>query len=961
MTPFLKAVAEDIYHRYGDNLSRTAIVFPGKRASLFFNQYLIDCAGHPLWAPAYITISELFGQLSPLTIEAPIRQVCQLHQVFNRCTQRKEPLDDFYFWGELMLSDFDDIDKNMVDADSLFVNLADVKAINSQFDYLTEEQKEVLERFFAGFRSEEQRTELKGRFIELWQVMGDIYKELRAQFQAKGLAYEGMMFRDAIENFNPDLLTYDRYIIVGFNVLNQVEQQLFSKLKECGKALFYWDYDHYYYDNPHHEAGLFVRENIARFGNALADDSHLFDNLRHLPEISYISAPTDNAQARYLHSWLSRYHNQENEQETAVVLCNEDIALPVLHSLPSDAVKNVNVTMGFKLTQTPIYTLISSYLNLHTHGYDEERSLFRAEEIRLLLTHPYINQLYPEAAAWHKELQKTNRQLFPLDMLSAHPTLGALFAHPADNLSMLESLNKLIDTTSTLFADSHSEESSQELYRQLYEEALFRTHQLVSSFQSLLSEKLLDIKPHTLIRLIQRVMKQGSIPFHGEPAIGLQVMGVLETRNLDFTNIILLSTNEGKLPKSSNEASFIPYNLREAFGMTTIQRQDAVYAYYFYRMIQRAKQVTIVYNDGTDGMNRQEPSRYVMQLQVEFPGVLTPYAIQTASQPTLHADFCIKPTADTLHKLQAHFAYDASRRKNYKLSPSAINDWLDCRLKFYLKHIEGVVPPKEAQADIDVSHFGTIFHKSAELAYKQLTERGPMIHAFELEALYNDPAAISALVDEAFRLEFFHIEKGEPLPFNGTQIIVHKAISRYLQQLLQMDSRRAPFKYIGSEVPVRHPITIQSHGTELTILLGGTVDRIDSKEGITRIIDYKTGGKQKTIDNIESLFSRESSRDGYVFQAFYYAHLLQHEYSQIAPSLLFVRNVTSKDFEPNIIIKGAPVTDFNAYSEAYSTLLTQTIDEIFNSDTPYTATENKESCKYCKLLSLCRRTVESYM
>lgn len=214
------------------------------------------------------------------------------------------------------------------------------------------------------------------------------------------------------------------------------------------------------------------------------------------------------------------------------------------------------------------------------------------------------------------------------------------------------------------------------------------------------------------------------------------------------------------------------------------------------------------------------------------------------------------------------------------------------------------------------------------------------------------------LVNEAFRQEFFHTEKGEPLPFNGTQYIVQKAITSYLVQLLRIDERRAPFRYIGSEVPIHHPITIESHGKELPILLGGKVDRIDSKEGITRIIDYKTGGKQKTVEAVSSLFNRGKSRDGYVFQAFYYAHLLQHDYPQIAPSLLFVRN-TSKDIEPDIIVNGAPVTDFNAYGEEFGTLLAHTIDEIFNSDIPYTAAEDKEACKYCKLLSLCKRTIEN--
>lgn len=956
MKPFLKAVAEDIYQRFGNNLSRTAVIFPGKRAGLFFNQYLVECAGHPIWAPPYITISELFDKLSPLKVEAPIRQVCLLHEIFNAHTHRSEPLDEFYYWGELMLSDFDDIDKNMVDAESLFVNLADIKAINSRFDYLTDEQKEVLQRFFGNFRNEEQQSQIKARFIELWQVMGAIYKEFRARLYSQSLSYEGMQYRDVIEHFDNSMLTYDHYVIVGFNVLNNVERRLFDNLQASGKAIFYWDYDKYYYENPQHEAGLFVRENIERYGNALTDHN-IYDNLSRLPEINYVSASTDNAQARYLHEWLSKHHTEKKEQETAVVLCNEDIAIPVLHALPTDKVRNVNVTMGFKLAQTPVYTLIDTYLKLHTAGYMEEKNMYISENVRLLLTHPYIKQLYPDASQWQQELFATNRLYLPTETLTAHPVLGELFMHSADNAGLLHSLTVLIERCKALLGNNHSQTDA---YTQLYEEALFRIYQLTSNFRAMIEEGILNLRTMTLVRLMQRVMKQASIPFHGEPAIGLQIMGVLETRNLDFRHIILLSTNEGKLPKISSEASFIPYNLREAFDMTTLQRQNAVYAYYFYRMIQRAEQVTIVYNDGTDGMNKQEPSRYLMQLQVEFPGVIRTYNMLTEAQPTQHTDICIEQTADTRRKLQQHFAYDPNRRKNYKLSPSAINDYLDCRLRFYLKHVEDLTPPDEMKVEIDVSHFGIIFHKSAELAYDKLTERGDMIHDFELKALYNDEVEIQRIVDEAFRQDFFHTEIGEPLPFNGTQLIVRHAVCGYLKQLLRLDAKRAPFRYIQSEKKVQHVVTINSHGTKLDLLLGGTVDRIDSKGDTTRIIDYKTGGKQKSVKSVEDLFARDTIRDGYVFQAFYYAHLLKDEYATIAPSLLFVRKTSDENFEPNIVVNRIPVTDFSEYSEDFARLLTETIDEIFNSDIPYTAATNLDACKYCKFTSLCRRKVESF-
>lgn len=954
MYPFLQAVAQDIHRRFGDDLSRTAVIFPGKRAGLWMDRYLYECAEHPLWSPSYITIDDLFGSLSELNKESSIRTVCILHEIFCRLTGSTESLDDFYYWGELMLADFDDIDKNHVEAERLFVNLANIKDIEGQFDYLTPEQRELLSRFFSGLHSEAQQTELKRRFIELWQVMGKIYEELRTTLSTRGVAYEGMLYRDGIEHFDASRLTYDHYIVVGFNVLNRVEQELFDHLKESGKALFYWDYDLHYYDNVHHEAGTFVRENILRYGNAL-EASELYDNLRHLPEITYISASTDNAQARYLNTWISD-NLTEREEETAVVLCNEDIVQPVLHALPCDKVKNVNITMGFKLAQTAPYTLMSAFLNLHTKGFDETQGMYMLSEVVTLLSHPYIIQLFPEAEALRNKLLQSKRlYINPSDHEYEDVRLKALLTQPTSNHALLTTLSMLIGSAGRLFASSNDRENH---IVQLTEEALFQIHRTIENFKALIEEGTLRITSKTLVRLMQRMMSQVSIPFHGEPAIGLQVMGVLETRNLDFRHLILLSANEGKLPRSAHESSFIPYNLREAFGMNTIQKQNAVYAYYFYRAIQRAEKVTIVYNNGTDGMNKQEPSRYIMQLQVEFPGKLSAYELQSPSQATSNTAIAVEQTADTRHKLQEHFRYEPDKKPVFRLSPSTLNDYLDCRLRFYLKHIEGLNPPEEVNTDVDVAALGTIFHKSAELAYDKLTERGNTIIREDIETLLKESHHIERFVDEAFRTEFFHSEPNVPLKYNGTQLIVRHVICSYLRQLLTIDKRRTPFKYIESEKKIREIYPLNSHGTQLNVLLGGTIDRIDSKQDesgreVTRILDYKTGGSQKKIKSIDELFQRDKPRDGYVFQAFYYSYLMSREYRCIAPSLLFMRNTSDEAFEPHILIDQHAVEDFSVYYDQFEQLLRDTIEEIFNSDIPYTATTNADACKYCKFTALC--------
>lgn len=324
MKTFLQLVAQDLYSKIGNDLSRTAIVFPNKRAGLFFNEHLAAQSDRPLWSPAYVNISELFRQLSPLKPGDPIRLVCELYKVFREETHSEEPLDDFYFWGELLISDFDDVDKNLVDAGKLFSNLQDLKNIMDSYDFLDKEQEEAIQQFFQNF-SIDKRTQLKEKFISLWDRLGDIYRNYRKNLSELGIAYEGMMYRHVIEQLDTDRLRYDRYVFVGFNVLNKVETRFFQLLQDAGKAMFYWDYDVFYTRLPHeqqppyiHEAGEFILRNLKLFPNQLPETA--FDVLRHPKIVRFISAPTENAQARYLPEWVrtvmkKSYRNKQGERK----------------------------------------------------------------------------------------------------------------------------------------------------------------------------------------------------------------------------------------------------------------------------------------------------------------------------------------------------------------------------------------------------------------------------------------------------------------------------------------------------------------------------------------------------------------------------------------------------------------------------------------------------------------------
>ena len=352
MQSFLQLVAHDLYSKIGNDLSRTVLVFPNKRANLFFNEYLAGESDHPIWSPAAMSISDLFQKMSIQKVGDPIRLVCELYKVFREETQSQETLDDFYFWGELLISDFDDVDKNMVNADKLFSNLQDLKNLMDDYDFLDKEQEEAIKQFFQNF-SIERRTELKEKFISLWDKLGTIYHHYRKNLAELGIAYEGMLYRNVIEQLDTDRLKYDKYIFVGFNVLNKVEKELFIKLKNADKAMFYWDYDLFYTQQiKKHEAGEFIKKNLKDFPNELPES--YFDSLRQPKKIRYISTSTENAQARFLPEWIrNTFSGDYEEKENAVVLCNEALLLPVLHSIPQE-VKNVNITMGFPLAQTPV-------------------------------------------------------------------------------------------------------------------------------------------------------------------------------------------------------------------------------------------------------------------------------------------------------------------------------------------------------------------------------------------------------------------------------------------------------------------------------------------------------------------------------------------------------------------------------------------------------------------------------
>ena len=950
MQPFLQLVAHDLYTKIGNDLSRTVLVFPNKRANLFFNEYLAEESDQPIWSPAAMSISDLLQKLSVQKAGDPIRLVCELYKVFKEETGSRETLDDFYFWGELLISDFDDVDKNMVDADKLFSNLQDLKNLMDDYEFLDEEQEEAIRQFFQNF-SIERRTELKEKFISLWDKLGIIYHRYRENLAELGIAYEGMLYRNVIEQLDTDRLKYDKYVFVGFNVLNKVEKEFFQKLQRAGKAMFYWDYDLFYTQRiSKHEAGEFIKRNLIDFPNELPES--YFDIFRKPKKIRYISASTENAQARFLFSQTAQ---MGSEKENAIVLCNEALLLPVLHSIPQD-VQNVNITMGFPLAQTPVYSFINAVMELQTNGYRPDTGRFTYEAVSKILKHSYTRQLSDHATRLERELTKTNR-FYPLPSeLKKDDFLTILFTPQSNIRELCDYLLRLIKSISILY---RKEGEYDDIFNQLYRESIFQSHLKINRLYSLIESGELSVRTDTLKRLITKVLTASNIPFHGEPAIGLQIMGVLETRNLDFRNLIMLSLNEGQLPKAGGESSFIPYNLRKAFGMTTIEHKNAVYAYYFYRLIQRAENITLLYNTSSDGLNRGEESRFMLQLLVEGPHEITREYLEAGQSPQNTLEIQIEKTPEILRRL--YRAYDTAQPESVILSPSALNTYLDCRLRFYYRYVAGLKTPDEVSAEIDSALFGTIFHLSAQLAYTDLTANGKMIQREDLERLLRDEIKLQGYVDQAFKQELFKVAPEEKPEYNGVQLINSKVIVSYLKQLLRNDLQYTPFEMVAMEKKVSEKITIQTALGPLTLRLGGTIDRMDAKEGTLRIVDYKTGGSPKIPANIEQLFTPSETRPNYIFQTFLYAAIMSRKQPlMVAPALLYIHRAASESYSP-VIEMGEPrkpkipVNNFAFFEDEFRERLQALLEEIFDEKEPFTQTEDIKKCAYCDFKAICKR------
>ena len=974
---FLEYVAEDIIGKYGTDLSRIAVVFPNKRAALFLNEHLARIAGQPVWSPAYITISDLFRQHTDLKPADPIKLICDIHKSFTKCTGIDETLDHFYGWGQLLLADFDDIDKNMADADSIFCNLKDIHELDD-ISYLDDEQKEMLKRFFANF-SDDIESELKKRFLSLWSHFGDIYHDYNRRLTEQGIGYEGAIYRKVASEETLHL-KYDKYLFVGFNLIQKVERVLFSRLMKEGKAKFYWDFDEYYMPTARAQQSASVPNNTASFAAYLTDfpneldntDRDIYANMRRPKRIRFISSPTENAQARFASNWLLENERYKAGRKTAVVMCDESILLPIMHSLPPEADK-VNITSGFPLAMTPVASLVMLLFDLYTLGLRKKGTAFNPHYLKKLIAHPYARHLQEVQLKEMNDVHLKGVHLSQVHQGEVHQegihqeeeqqTIGdnsgcmgmAGMPYPPTSAALLQHIATLVKQVGI---------ATKQEGDALTQESVFRMFTILNRLAALADSGDLLVDNTTLRRLVSQLVGAASIPFHGEPVVGVQIMGVLETRNIDFDNVLLLSCNEGNMPKGVNDSSFIPYSIRKAHGLTTIDNKVAIYSYYFHRLLQRAGDITIAYNNSTDNGHTGEMSRFMLQLLVESGQKIDHYSLTAKNQPTPLMPKAIEKDEAALSKLE-----EMSR-----LSPSAINTYIRCKLAFYYQYVAHIKEPDSDPETIDNRMFGNIFHRAAYLIYKDITDHSPVIEKTHIQAYLSNRKLLASVVDRAF-------EEEECKTNNGLQIINREVIIEYITKLLKIDQQLCPFSILAMEeeakVYTQLSFTIPSGGAlvssaptkHYSLTIGGIIDRLDAvtdkqtgKRRI-RVVDYKTGNKPSSaIKSIEEVFDPKniaSKHSNYFLQAILYSLIVSRSKEwnaandAVSPALLFIKQAATNDYDPTLCIDKHPISDVTVYEEEFLTKLKETVADMYSPDAAFTPTDDRKKCELCPYRMLC--------
>lgn len=961
MKPFLYQIASLFYTTYKAQISRFVFVFPNRRTGLFFQKYLSEVSPKPLFSPTILTINDLFVQLSGKQTADRISMLFKLYKIYLYHSGSTETFDEFLYWGEMLLNDFDDVDKYMADARMLFTNVTDLREIENDFSFLSPEQIAAIRTFWSSFYPKGDSPN-QTEFLAVWKTLYTLYNEFRETLAAENKGYEGMIFREVVEQLEQNTcrdLPYEKIVFVGLNALSVAEERFLIQLQKRGIADFYWDYASPKVKDRNNKASYFVERNLRQFPSQLVleQDSEVTSETK----IDVIGIPSGIGQAKHVYNILNDLCKEgdmdaEEALRTAVILPDEHLLIPVLNAIP-EQIKRINVTMGYPLAGTPIASLMEFILALQKNvRYVNRQPTFYFRDVLPILNHRYVTVTSPVIIAQLvKDIVENNKIHIAYTELNKTPLLSILFTPITTVESFSDYLIQVLQVLNKMMTNKTEEEEEEETTQRtndIEQEFIFHYFATVNRMKEVIQEANIEMKIETYFRLLKRMTETITIPFKGEPLSGLQIMGVLETRALDFDRIIILSMNEGIFPLKKAANSFIPYNLRRGFGLPTYEHQDSVWAYHFYRLIYRANHISLLYDTRNNGLQTGEVSRFVHQLRYHYEepiqNKLIVYNVASSKTPALQ-----------INKTEAVMAQLATYQQGGKrmISASAINTYLDCPLKFYFSVLEGLQEEKEVSETIESDVFGSILHKVMEMLYKPLC--GKLVTADLLKIIRQDKITLSATINQAFAEVFFKTDTVRPL--TGQNYLIGEMIRKYVEKIIERDSKLTPFYYLESERKIKKTITLTD---KREIQLKGIIDRVDKVGNTIRIIDYKSGSGTTLFSTIENLFNKEEKeRSKAVMQVFLYAWMygVTSTENTLQPGIYYMRSLFSHTFNPGIFQrtekrgKNEQVLDFADYYTEFEAGLRNCLDEIFGKETPFVQTKNTKNCSYCPFKTICGR------
>ncbi|MBO4610509.1 MAG: PD-(D/E)XK nuclease family protein [Bacteroidales bacterium] len=949
MNPFLRQVASHYYGRA--ELGKTLFVFPNRRSLAFFRKHLCDLAkeeGKTMLAPRLTTIGDFFCTLTGSATTDRITLLLELYEEYRKLNPKAESLDDFIYWGDVLLADFDDVDKYRVDARMLFANIAELKAMGDNFEYADKVQLDAIKRLVDNFKtvthSGNPHKDVKENFLQIWNLLLPLYRQFKERLESKGMAYEGMVYRsladrletesvaDVLEQTYPDTAGV---VFVGLNALNECEKAVMKKLENAGLAEFCWDYE-----------GKFIKENLELFPNAFKPEGGTSRTKVHI-----CSVPSATGQAKLLPGILEKVPASERGIDFAVVLADETMLMPVLNSLPCGE-DGVNVTMGYPMSASEWSSLMRSVLAMQTHlRFKAGQWYFYHKHVLDILSSGIVQSLLSEqekAAA--AGVVSAAKYYIPQSDFGDGPVLKVLFEPVLKDLgstdaaqtdALADYLLRVTVALASLLRGAEKADVLQLDFAKRYYCAVGRLRDLS-----------LAVLPRTWIHLLEQILAGITVPFEGEPLGGLQVMGPLETRALDFKHIVILNAAEGVFPRIGSASSFIPAELRLAFGLPTYERQDAVWEYYFYRMIARAENVWMIYDSRTEGLKSGEESRYAKQLRYLHSDKFD--VQETVAQTAVSASEDI----DEIEKTPE----DIEFIRNYVFSASSLSKYLSCPAQFYYHVIKELKPEGEIKETLDPGTLGNVCHDTLEALYmgeeamrsdEDFDKREQKSSGFTatitkdyLKGWLKREADIKRKVLSLIRLKLKSVEvSGEDLV---TADIIVKFVTRVIESDLALMGSRDSFRILGLEEHM-NPVQIAGHK------FYGYVDRIDSfDDGIVRVVDYKTGGDNPEV--LKQDYDPSSKIGDYRYKAalqfFIYDRLVEADArfrglevrnSMYAMSSFFTEEVKT-------------YAQSEAFKESMEEALKAVFAEMEDPHKGFTRTDDeRRTCKYCDFKAICGR------